>query len=327
MRLFSSLRRGGLYLLPLAVLFAAISARVVAPDLLDRLSLIAFDLYQRALPRAPGNSPIRIVDIDDKSLAKIGQWPWPRTVVAKLVERLAASGAAVVAFDIDFAEPDRTSPKLLLPLIAQNGGDAADAQKLLSTLPDPDQRLATAMRKVPVVTGFILADSGETRAPAAKAGFAFAGDDPLGHVDNFTNAVANLPVLEAAAAGDGFLNQLPEWDHVVRRLPLVLTLDGKPYPSLAAEALRLAVGATTYVGRAAGANGEKSFGQDTGLTAIRIGPLTVPTDAAGRVWLHYAPTESGSHRFRRRCAGRDFRPGAVCRPYRAGRDLGCRRRQ
>jgi adenylate cyclase len=291
MRLFAHLRRGVLYLLPFAVLFAAISARVLAPDLLDRLSLIAFDLYQRDLPRVPGNSPIRIVDIDDKSLAKIGQWPWPRTIVAQLVERLAASGAAVVAFDIDFAEPDRTSPKMLLPLIAQNGADAAEAEKLLSSLPDPDRLLAAAMRKVPVATGFILTDRGETRAPAAKAGFAFAGDDPLGHVDNFTRVVPNLPVLEAAAAGDGFLNQVPDWDHVVRRVPLILTLNGKPYPSLAAEALRLAFGASTYIGRAAGANGEKNFGQDTGLTAIRIGPLTVPTDAAGRVWLHYAPAE------------------------------------
>ena len=288
MRLLSNLRRGVLYLLPLAVLFAALAARVAAPRLLDRLSLIAFDLYQRALPRAPGNSPVRIVDIDDRSLATIGQWPWPRTIVARLVDRLAASGAAVVAFDIDFAEPDRTSPKMLMPLLARNGADTADAEKLLSTLPDPDQVLAAAMGRVPVAIGFILTDHGETRAPAQKAGFAFAGSDPLGHVDNFTRVVANLPVFEAAAAGDGFLNQLPEWDHVVRRLPLILKLNGKPYPSLAAEALRLAFGASTYIGRAAGANGEQNFGQDTGLTAIRIGPLTVPTDAAGRVWLHYA---------------------------------------
>ncbi|HEY3911416.1 MAG TPA: adenylate/guanylate cyclase domain-containing protein [Stellaceae bacterium] len=288
MRFFAHLRRGILYLLPLTLLLAAIGARIAAPDLLDRLSSIAFDFYQRARPRVPGHSPIRIVDIDDRSLAAIGQWPWPRTTVAQLVDRLAAAGAAVVAFDIDFAEPDRTSPKLLLPLLARNGVSAADAQQLLRTLPDPDLVLAAAMRKVPVVTGFILSDRGGRRAPAAKAGFAFAGDSPLGHVDNFTGAIPNLPVLEAAAVGDGFLNQYLDPDHVVRRVPLVLTLNGKPYPSLDAEALRLAFGATTFVGRAAGANGEKNFGQDTGLTALRIGPLTVPTDAAGRVWLYYA---------------------------------------
>ena len=293
MRILAQLRRGVIYLLPLGVLLVAIGARVAAPDLLDRLSLIAFDLYQRAAPRQPGNAPIRIVDIDDKSFAKIGQWPWPRTIVAKLVDRLAGAGAAVIAFDIDFAEPDRTSPKLLLPLIAQNGGVQSDAEKLLSSLPDPDQVLAAAMRKLPVATGFILTDRGEARPPAEKAGFAFTGTDPLGHVENFTKVVPNLPVLEAAAAGDGFLNQTLDWDNVVRRVALIMSLNGKPYPSLAAEALRLAFGASTYVGRAAGANGENNFGQDTGLTAIRIGPATVPTDAAGRVWLHYARAEPG----------------------------------
>ena len=138
---------------------------------------------------------------------------------------------------------------MLLPLLARNGVDAAEAEKLLSTLPDPDQVLAVAMGRVPVALGFILTDHGETRAPAQKAGFAFAGDNPLGRCRQFHPGGSDLPVFEAAAAGDGFLNQLPEWDHVVRRLPLVLKLNGKPYPSLAAEALRLAFGASTYIGR------------------------------------------------------------------------------
>ncbi len=282
--------RGAIYVLPLAVLFAAATARVAAPDLLDRMSLICFDLYQRAAPRKPeGGTPIRIVDIDDDSLKKIGQWPWPRTLVAQLIDKLREAGASVVAFDIDFAEPDRTSPKLLLPLIAQNGDGSGEAEKLLAALPDPDQRLAAAMGTVPTVTGFILTNHGEARPPAAKAGFAFAGDDPVGQVDSFPAAVANLPALEAVAAGNGFLNQYPDWDHVVRRVPLILKLGDKPYPSLAAEALRVAFGGRSYVGRAAGANGEKNFGEKTGLTAIRVGQVTVPTDAAGRVWLYYAP--------------------------------------
>jgi adenylate cyclase len=283
-----TLRRSLIYVLPLALLLVAVTARIAASDLLERLSLFCFDLYQKAAPREPEDAPIRIVDIDDQSLSKLGQWPWPRTVVAQLVDRLREAGAAVVAFDIDFAEPDRTSPRLLLPLLAQNGVGAGEAEKLLAEVPDPDRRLAEAIGTVPVVTGFILTDRGDTRPPLPKAGFAFVGDDPLGHVDSFPAAVANLPGLEAAAAGNGFLNQYPDWDHVVRRVPLVLRLGDKPYPSLVAEALRLALDARGYLGRAAGANTENSFGEKTGLTAIRIGQQTVPTDAAGRVWLHYA---------------------------------------
>src|SRR6266852_8258271 len=127
-----TLRRSLIYVLPIALLFVAVTARLAASDLLERLSLFCFDLYQKAAPRESGDAPIRVVDIDDKSLSRLGQWPWPRTVVAQLVDRLREAGAAVVAFDIDFAEPDRTSPRLLLPLLAQNGVGAGEAEKLLA---------------------------------------------------------------------------------------------------------------------------------------------------------------------------------------------------
>jgi len=123
MRVHLALRRGLIYLLPLALLFVALTGRVVASDLLERLSLFCFDLYQKAAPREAGDAPIRVVDIDDPSLKKIGQWPWPRTVVAQLVDRLREAGAAVIAFDIDFAEPDRTSPTVLLPLPERTRSD------------------------------------------------------------------------------------------------------------------------------------------------------------------------------------------------------------
>jgi adenylate cyclase len=289
MRLSSLFRGAPVYLLPLAVLLVAVFARIAFPDFLERLSLTSFDLYQRLAPREPADVPIRVVDIDDRSLAQIGQWPWPRTVIAQIIDHLREAGAAVIAFDIDFAEPDRTSPKMLEPLLAGTGPSAAAASKLLAALPDPDKVLAEAMSKVPVVTGFILTDHGGRRLPMAKAGYAFAGDDPLGHVDRFSSAIPNLPIIEQAAAGNGFLNQYLDWDHVVRRVPLILRLGNKPVFSLAAEALRVALGAHTYIGKAAGANNEESFGQKTGLVEMRIGNVTIPTDAAGRVWLHFAP--------------------------------------
>jgi len=282
-------RTAPLYLLPLGVLIVAAIARLAVPDFLDRLSLTSFDFYERVSPREAADVPIRVVDIDDNSLDKLGQWPWPRTVTARLIDRLREAGAAVVAFDIDFAEPDRTSPKMLEPLIAQSGPGREEAARLLAALPDPDEKLAEAMSKIPVVTGFILTEHGDTRTPLAKSGFAFAGDDPLRHVDTFPGVIPNLPALEKAAAGNGFLNQYLDWDHVVRRVPLVLRLGDKPVPSLAAEALRVALGAHTYIGRAAGANNDASFGEKTGLTALRIGNVTIPTDAAGRVWVHFAP--------------------------------------
>jgi adenylate cyclase len=160
MRIHLTLRRSLIYVLPLAVLLLAGVARITVPDILDRLSPICFDSYQKTAPREAGDALIRIVDIDDDSLAKIGQWPWRRGVVAQLVEKLRDAGAAVIAFDIDFAEADRTSPKILLPLITQNGVGANEAERVLAGLPDPDSLLAEAMSTIPVVAGFIFGRSG-----------------------------------------------------------------------------------------------------------------------------------------------------------------------
>src|SRR5262249_41671955 len=116
-KLLSSLNRGLVYWVPLAILCFAVGVRLAIPDLIERVSLIAFDTYQQQAPREVSDAPIRIVDIDDESLKRIGQWPWPRTTMAELLDKLREAGAAVVVFDVLFSEPDRTSPQLLLPLM------------------------------------------------------------------------------------------------------------------------------------------------------------------------------------------------------------------
>ncbi|MGE5269928.1 MAG: CHASE2 domain-containing protein [Thiohalocapsa sp.] len=297
-RLLTILQRGVIYWLPLALLMILALARLAIPDVLDRLSLPAFDIYQRADPRpTPNDPPVLIVDVDEHSLKELGQWPWPRTVLAELVDRLREAGAAVIAFDELFAEPDRTSPQNLQALLTSRGAGEDDARRLLQTMPDPDGRFAAAIAKAPVVIGFSLTDAGDHVAPLPKAGFSWvgqAGADPLKFVDSFSGSVGALPEFQKAAVGNGFVNQISDWDNVVRRVPLVLRFGKTPEPSLAAEAMRVALGAKGYVGRYAGAQQEKSFGENTGLNAIEIrvpqahARIEVPTDAAGEVTLHYA---------------------------------------
>jgi adenylate cyclase len=292
-RFLSLLNRGTVYWVPLAVLLLAVLARVAMPSVFERLSLLSFDLYQRQAPRqAASDVPIRIVDVDERSLKKIGQWPWPRSIIAELVDRLREAGAGVVVFDIIFAEPDRTSPKLLLPLLTEMGADGDDAKQLLAKMADPDERLVEAISKLPVVVSFALSTNGGAGNPLPKAGFSAAGGagwDPLRYVRSFPDSVAALPALQKAAAGNGFDNELPdEWDGIVRHIPLLLRLGDKAVPSLAAEALRLATGASTYIAKGAGANGQQSFGENTGLNSLKIGPMIVPTDRSGQVWAHFA---------------------------------------
>lgn len=298
-RLASFLHRGLVYWLPLALLLALALAHLAIPGLFDRFSLFAFDIYQRAAPReALDDTPVLIVDIDERSLKEIGQWPWPRTVVAQMLDKLREAGAAVVAFDVLFSEPDRTSPQALLALLTARGASAEEARRLLSKMPEPDAQLAEAMTRAEVVTGFNLVQGDDGGKPVAKSSFAIVGEagaDPYVFVEDFAGAVAALPEFQNAAKGNGFVNQISDWDNVVRRVPLLLRLGGKPVPSLAAEAMRVGLGARpTFIVRYAGAQMERSFGENTGLNAVQLQipalgrALPVPTDRAGQVTLHYA---------------------------------------
>jgi len=288
----SFFRRGIIYWLPLAILLATALAHIVVPEEFDQVSaLAAYDVYQRIAPReASRDPPVLIVDIDEQSLQQVGQWPWPRTILAQLVDKLREAGAAVVAFDVLFSEPDRTSPTMLLSLLTDRGAGEAEAKRLLATMPDPDEQFAKAIADAPVVVGFSLTGTSGKGRPDIKAGFSWVGEsgaNPLSFVRSFPDAVTALPQFQKAAAGNGFVNQISDWDNVVRRVPLVLRLGPKPVPSLAAEALRAGLGASGYIGRYSGAQAEKSFGDNTGLNAIKIGPLAVPTDAKGQVTVHY----------------------------------------
>ncbi|HTE36068.1 MAG TPA: CHASE2 domain-containing protein, partial [Reyranella sp.] len=136
------------------VLLSALAVRAADPAALARLRDVAFDSYQRLKPRVPSDDmPVRIVDIDEAALAEYGQWPWPRTVLATLVQKLAEKGAAVIAFDMIFAEPDRSSIGRVvdnLPLDDQT----REMRRLAEKFPDNDGVFAAAIRTAPAVTGF-----------------------------------------------------------------------------------------------------------------------------------------------------------------------------
>jgi adenylate cyclase len=279
-------------LLPLAIAAVAIAVKALGFAPLESVTLGAFDLFQRAAPRPAPEAPVLVVDIDEESLRKLGQWPWPRTVLADLTDKLADAGAAAIGYDLIFPEPDRTSPQRLLPTLFR-GEMPADITRAIAELPDNDAVFAAALARAPVVIGSVPGDDAGTDQPARKAGFAFAGDNPLRLVPSYARALVSLPQLETAARGVGSLDEEPDWDGLVRRMRLVERVNGSAYPTFPAEVLRVAFGAKSYVGRAAGASAEWDLGQATGLVALRIGPLTLPTDATGSLWIGYRPVDPG----------------------------------
>ncbi len=254
---------------------------LVEPVALRSLRLAQFDQFQRWHPRPYADVAVRVVDIDEASLKAYGQWPWPRSRVAELVDRLHADGAAAIAFDVLLVEPDRTAPAAMAQIWID-----PQISALLSRLPDPDRVLAETVTGKPVVLGSnLLRDAHSSNAgskPTALPGMPYrivnAGSgSALPWLSGFDAAVWPLPQLLASAAGVGALNAASDGDGVVRRVPLLLRVGTHFVPSLSAEALRVAQGERNYVVRS----------EAGGIQDVRIGNAVVPTNAQGEVWLHY----------------------------------------
>lgn len=273
-----------------ALLIAASLVRHWDPPQVERARLIAFDTLQRWSPRAfDPATPVRIVDIDEASLTARGQWPWPRTEIAALIEKLEAAGAVAIAFDMVFAEPDRLSPAEVARRLPETP-EAQTLKALLAEQPDNDAVLGAAVAKSGVVMGFVGSEAREATPPAV-AEIEVHGDDPRRFVPHFPGAIANLPVLTAGTHGSGFINWIAEHDQIIRKLPLLLQVGETLYPSMAAEALRLAQGISNYLVVTSGSAEERAFGASTGIVRVHIGNAVVPTDANGQVWLHFTPSD------------------------------------
>lgn len=265
--------------------------RVADPFPVQAIRLLAFDLYQRMAPaEALAESPVIVVDIDEASLKAIGQWPWPRTVMAELARKLGEAGAGAIAFDVLFSEPDQSSPEEVIKRLPPE--QAALVAASIGSGPTHDSIFAAALAATPSVLGLSLSGDGSP-LPRLNAGFATAGDDPRPFIPNFAGAIANVPALDAATKGLGSINWLQYRDQIVRRVPLVLRVGDTLVPSLAAEALRVAQDAGSYILKGSNASGEEAFGRSTGLNHVRIGALVVPTDPDGAIWLRFRPSDPG----------------------------------
>lgn len=280
------------FILPLLMGMAGLALLLVDPVFLQTLRNQSFDQYQRWYPRPFTPTPVRIVDLDEESLARLGQWPWPRTRLAQLVDRLDSTGAAAIGFDVVFAEADRTSPSAMADLWSLSG----ELRVKVEALPDHDAAFAGRIDGAPVVLGFALERSAasmaktapEARLPAQPFRVIQSGAPALHWLHRFDRAITALPTLEAVAAGNGATSFVPDRDGVVRRVPLLLALERTPLPTLVTELLRVGQGQRNVILKSAG-------GGDAGLEEIRIGELAVPTNPHGEVWVHDSGPVAGRY--------------------------------
>jgi adenylate cyclase len=260
------------------LLFALVPLRIADPLPIEELRLRTFDLFQVMRPREQKVRPVVIVDIDEPSLREIGQWPWPRTVIADLITRLRAAGAVAVGFDVIFAEPDRMSPAVAAGSF--RGLDAETRDKL-AALPSNDAVFAEAIKKA---GGIIVGETGAAEAaPRAEGetmpqtGFAIVGPNPRSFLITFPGLLRNIPPIEQAAAGRGLFSIDPEPDGIVRRVPVVMEAQGQLAPALTMEMLRVVSRAGAILIRA----------DQAGVKTVAVPGLEVPTDGRGRFWVYF----------------------------------------
>ena len=280
--------KSGAILLGLAALLAVLVLQVIGFPATDRLGLLLFDGYQRAAPRPYEDAAVRIVDIDDETIRRLGQWPWPRTDVADLTRRLTAAGASAIAFDVVFSESDRTSPAHIAERVGRDGG-SSKIVAALAGMPDHDATLAQAMHDGPTVLGYFLTRDGTAAAVPPKAGIAVAGSPPNAGVAHFSNAIQPLAPLQAAASGNGFISLLGDSDGIVRKAPLIALQGDQLMPSLSLDALRTAQGAGSITVKSSDASGEMGGGSGGGgeVVSLKVGQFEVPTTHAGELWMYY----------------------------------------
>ena len=274
-------RLGTSFGLPRAValvfLFAAVVIRVWDPGPLELTRLKLFDFYQQLKPREADQRPVVIVDIDEASLKALGQWPWPRTQLAELIDAITRAGSVGIAMDIVFAEPDRTSPARVAATLGQLS-DGARAE--LEASPDHDQVLAEAIARSRVVLGeSALIDDMLARdlSDLPPTAFATLGENPEQFLFSFPRLLPNIPELERSAAGRGMFTIKSDVDGIVRRVPLVMRADDRVMPSLSLELLRVATGQRSFLIKT----------DDVGISSIVVAGVEIPTDRNARLWVHF----------------------------------------
>ncbi|HEX2570544.1 MAG TPA: CHASE2 domain-containing protein [Polyangia bacterium] len=278
---------------------------MVDPASIESVRLRAFDVLERLWPRPadlppePANGagpagpagaagragavfdPVAIVAIDEASIRRFGQWPWPRDLMADLLHKIAAQEPAVVGIDVLFSERDRLSPE---QLAARRQDLSQETRASLLRATPNDTLLAREFEAVPVVLGLAGILTGRPNPDALDGLRRHAVQGPtaavLQRLPAFDDVLRNLGEIERAASGHGALAVTPEIDGVARRVPLLIRIGDVVVPTLALEMLRVAADAEVVL-----------EGGGRGVRAVSVGPFRVPTGADGRMWVPYSRHE------------------------------------
>ena len=266
------------------------AVRISDPQFVEVMRLKYFDQLQKKYPRSTeGQTYSVIVDIDEKSLREIGQWPWPRTVLAELFEQSKKAGMLVLGLDVLFAEKDRTSPDLIAKDIEKRNPDVA---KILNKLPSNESIAVEVMKEFPTVIGHSGldvtgdAERSDIKDTSVKV-FLGKNKNPKDWLVSYPGLLANVSEFEQAASGAGTVSVAEEPDGIIRRVPLISNVAGIVRPTLGLDMIRVAFQGNSVATRT-GINGV----EEIIIQTKAIGNAAIPTDENGRVWIYYGESDS-----------------------------------
>ena len=283
------------WLAGLALTALGMAIYIAQPAFVQSASNLLYDAFMRTTHQSPKSDSVVLLDVDEESLEKMGQWPWPRWMLADLANELFDAGAAVLVFDMLFPEPDRTSPAAIAETYGKRFGLPLPLDDLPEDSRDFDAFFSRAIRDRPVVLGCEMIPGGN---PAD--GIAYPENDGFANRVNIHSPSASPPTPTLFSALDvkqsipllgigthrGFINALPDADGTIRSTPLVWSWgDRRLYPSLALEAFRLFRREPCAT----------AVADHDGLREIRVGNIRIPTDALGRMALNYRSIGTSDH--------------------------------
>ena len=258
------------------ILLILIIIRIQNPEFVKSISSISFDSYQKIFKYNEKQDDIIIVDIDEPSLAKFGQFPWGRNVFSKILENINKENPKSVGFDIFFSEKDKQSPEEIIKTYSIEDVNIKNALQSIEGHDEKFQKTLKETKSVLAVFGSLVPTKG-TYNRKGKARIFAKGGNVKNYVYNYKYSLGSIPILEKNSKGLGSINYITQSDAVVRSLPLIMVFNDKLFPSFGLEMIRI---------------GEKKRSiitnlNDNGIKNISIKPYVFNTDKNSLIWVKY----------------------------------------
>ncbi len=262
------------YFVFLILLSLLISLKILNPAFIKSVSYLSFDLYQKIFAKEK-ESEVIIIDIDEQSLGKFGQFPWNRKVFAKILDQLNSSNPKAIGFDIFFTEKDKQSPEAIIKSYGLIPSDVADIQNLKSPDDIFSNKLKESKSIIAVLGSNVPSHSNYNRK--AKARFLSKGGDPKDFTYSYPHSIGSLEKLEKNVKGLGSISFLDQLDGIIRSLPLIVQFDKKIYPTMGLEMVRV------------GSKQKNIYVElnEVGIKRISARPYKIDSDPNGIIWIKY----------------------------------------